>query len=432
MGLFSRKPNSNQQSKKSSDELVVDSIKRTMAYIEFDPQGHILTASSSFLQVLGYSLSEVVGQHHRMFCESEFVNAPQYSQLWQNLAQGKTHAGTFCRLTKSHNKVWIEATYIPVKDEQGKVVKVVKIASDVTAAKEKLDRQVAVFEAVDKSMAVISFTPDGTVVEANPNFLSCVGYKLQEIVGKPHSLFCDDEFYRKNPNFWASLASGHFKTGLFKRFTKHGDEIWLEATYNPIFNEKHKVIGVTKFATDVTQRILQARAIKDAAEVAHHTSQETVHIAQLGTGTLAEAASIAKEIDNAITKANTSMTQLANQSQQITKIVTTITGIAEQTNLLALNAAIEAARAGEYGRGFAVVADEVRSLASNTTKATDEIGNIVKLNSELTNSSTSMMGAIQGQVTACNSKLEETQKLIDEMRKAADSVVGTVSELIKE
>ncbi|UXH29774.1 methyl-accepting chemotaxis protein [Vibrio sp. J502] len=166
--------------------------------------------------------------------------------------------------------------------------------------------------------------------------------------------------------------------------------------------------------------------------MAHHTSQETVHIAQLGTGTLAEAASIAKEIDNAITKANTSMTQLANQSQQITKIVTTITGIAEQTNLLALNAAIEAARAGEYGRGFAVVADEVRSLASNTTKATDEIGNIVKLNSELTNSSTSMMGAIQGQVTACNSKLEETQKLIDEMRKAADSVVGTVSELIKE
>ncbi|OXX48758.1 hypothetical protein B9J93_04045, partial [Vibrio sp. V17_P4S1T151] len=99
MGLFSRKPNSNQQSKKSSDELVVDSIKRTMAYIEFDPQGHILTASSSFLQVLGYSLSEVVGQHHRMFCESEFVNAPQYSQLWQNLAQGKPHAGTFCRLT---------------------------------------------------------------------------------------------------------------------------------------------------------------------------------------------------------------------------------------------------------------------------------------------------------------------------------------------
>ncbi|MBF4332965.1 hypothetical protein EAY29_22320, partial [Vibrio anguillarum] len=86
-------------------------------------------------------------------CESEFVNAPQYSQLWQNLAQGKPHAGTFCRLTKSHNKVWIEATYIPVKDEQGKVVKVVKIASDVTAAKEKLDRQVAVFEAVDKSMA---------------------------------------------------------------------------------------------------------------------------------------------------------------------------------------------------------------------------------------------------------------------------------------
>ncbi|MGL5108138.1 MAG: methyl-accepting chemotaxis protein [Vibrio ordalii] len=432
MGLFSRKPSDNQPLKKSGDELVIDSIKSTMAYIEFDPKGHILTASPSFLQVMGYSLSEVVGQHHRMFCENEFVNTPQYGQLWQNLEQGKPCAGTFCRLTKNHNKVWIEASYIPVKDEKGKVVKVVKIASDVTVVKEKLDRQVAIFEAVDKSMAVISFTPDGTVVEANQNFLSCVGYKLAEIVGKHHRLFCDDEFYKKDPNFWASLASGHFKTGLFKRFTKHGDEIWLEATYNPIFNEKHKVIGVTKFASDVTQRVLQARTIKEAAAAAHHTSQETVNIAQLGTTTLAEAASIAKEIDNAITQANTSMTQLANQSQQITKIVTTITGIAEQTNLLALNAAIEAARAGEYGRGFAVVADEVRSLASNTTKATDEIGNIVKLNSELTNSSTSMMGAIQGQATACNSKLEEAQKLIDEMRKAADSVVGTVSELIKD
>ncbi|EKO3695350.1 PAS domain S-box protein, partial [Vibrio metschnikovii] len=347
----------------------------------------------------------------------------------QQLAQGQSQSGTFSRLTKSGQEIWIEATYIPIKNQQGKVYKVIKIASDVTKAKQKLDSQAAVFNAVDKSMAVISFTPDGTIIEANKNFLTALGYQLNEIVGKHHRIFCDEAFHQEHPKFWSELAKGKFQSGLFKRLTKYGEEIWIEATYNPIFDDQGKIVRVTKFASDITDRIQRSKRIEEATLIAEQRSQETVSLTHDGSKMVADAAASAQDIEATVNKANELMGQLAGQSKQIVQIVTTISSIADQTNLLALNAAIEAARAGEYGRGFAVVADEVRSLAANTSKATDEISAIVKRNTELTTTSEASLDSVRSKVTECNNQLSITKTLIEEIRKGAVYVAETIEKI---
>ncbi|PXA74003.1 methyl-accepting chemotaxis protein [Vibrio sp. 11986-1-5] len=408
---------------------ILTAIGNHTAYIEFTPQGEVLSANKLFLQVTGYGLEEVKGHHHRMFCAKKVSDSPAYATFWQQLAQGQSQSGTFSRLTKGGQEIWIEATYIPIKNQQGKVYKVIKIASDVTKAKQKLDSQAAIFNAVDKSMAVISFTPDGTIVEANKNFLAALGYQLNEIVGKHHRIFCDDAFHQEHPKFWSELAKGKFQSGLFKRLTKYGEEIWIEATYNPIFDDQGKVVRVTKFASDITDRIQRSKRIEEATLIAEQRSQETVSLTHDGSKMVADAAASAQDIEATVNKANELMGQLAGQSKQIVQIVTTISSIADQTNLLALNAAIEAARAGEYGRGFAVVADEVRSLAANTSKATDEISAIVKRNTELTTTSEASLDSVRAKVTECNNQLNITKTLIEEIRKGAVYVAETIEKI---
>ncbi|MBC5830279.1 PAS domain-containing methyl-accepting chemotaxis protein [Vibrio metschnikovii] len=408
---------------------ILAAIGNHTAYIEFTPRGEVLSANKLFLQVTGYGLEEIKGHHHRMFCAKKLSDSPAYSTFWQQLAQGQSQSGTFSRLTKSGQEIWIEATYIPIKNQQGKVYKVIKIASDVTKAKQKLDSQAAVFNAVDKSMAVISFTPDGTIIEANKNFLTALGYQLNEIVGKHHRIFCDEAFHQEHPKFWSELAKGKFQSGLFKRLTKYGEEIWIEATYNPIFDDQGKVVRVTKFASDITDRIQRSKRIEEVTLIAEQRSQETVSLTHDGSKMVADAAASAQDIEATVNKANELMGQLAGQSKQIVQIVTTISSIADQTNLLALNAAIEAARAGEYGRGFAVVADEVRSLAANTSKATDEISAIVKRNTELTTTSEASLDSVRAKVTECNNQLSITKTLIEEIRKGAVYVAETIEKI---
>ncbi|KNA46499.1 methyl-accepting chemotaxis protein [Vibrio cholerae MZO-2] len=414
------------------DSDIVSALKRNLAYIEFDPQGKILDANALFLSAMGYTKEEVIGQHHKIFCDPETVNSLEYAQFWKSLAQGQAQRKMFHRLKKDGSSIWIEATYMPVRNRAGDVYKVTKVAHDVTKAKITADKQAAVFHALDRSSAMIQFNPDGTIKEANENFLKATGYRLEEIVGKHHRMFCDDRFYKENPNFWRELARGEFKSGLFHRRTRHGQDLWLEATYNPIFNDAGVVTQVVKFASDVTDQVLKAHATKEASQMAQQTSAETVRVAESGREMIDAAATIASGITESIVGANALMTDLSSQSQRITQIVTTINKIAEQTNLLALNAAIEAARAGEYGRGFAVVADEVRSLASNTSQATSEIDNIVKRNSQLTEQSGQTMEQIQAKVTEFNHMLQQTQSLIEQIQHAAENVQKTVSDIVDE
>lgn len=358
----------------------LDAIQQNTAFICFTPDGYVLDANTLFLNVMGFQLAEIRGKHHKMFCTQAYAGSDSYKTLWSRLAAGQPSSGTFERVAKNGARVILQASYFPVVEKSGSVTKVIKIASDVTEIQNNLSDKEALSAALDRSLAVIEFKPDGSVVKANQNFLNTMGYKHSDIAGKHHRMFCDDLFYKQNPDFWSQLAKGEFYSGRFQRFTSKGQPIWLEATYNPIKDQDGRVVKVIKFASDISERVAQAM---QAVDMAAATSEQTSQITQNAVEILNDAVETSHSISNQVKSASGIGEQLLLQSSSINDIVTTIRAIAEQTNLLALNAAIEAARAGDSGRGFAVVADEVRKLAARTSDATAEIATVVQKNTLL-------------------------------------------------
>ncbi|HHQ4452135.1 TPA: methyl-accepting chemotaxis protein [Aeromonas veronii] len=406
----------------------IDAVKVGVATISFTPGGEILEANPLFLSVVGYSEQEVIGKHHRIFCDAHYAQSSSYAQFWEQLRQGHSHSGIYQRIDKHGRELWLEATYFPVKVE-GKVVRVVKIASDITESYQQLSRQKAIISALDRALAIIEFTPKGEIVTANQNFLSCVGYSLSQLKGQHHRLFCDESFYREQPHFWDDLAHGQLKSGLFSRRDSHGNEIWLEATYNPIKDESGKVVKVIKFASEVTERIKRAQAVSEAANIAQTISQETTRFAETGSELLAASVAISSAISEQVSRTSGLIGQLNEQSKSIEAIVSTISSIAEQTNLLALNAAIEAARAGDQGRGFAVVADEVRQLAARTSLSTGEIASVVQKNRELTAQITGNINEVATSAQRGKEQIGEVSGVMSQIEQGAINVTETVSNL---
>ena len=239
---------------------ILTAIDTSYAYIEFDPEGRVLSANRNFCTLMGYAADEIVGRHHRLFVQPEFANSQGYADFWADLNAGKTQADVFQRIGKGGRTVWIQGTYAPVKDEQGHVVKVLKIATDVTATKLETADWGGQVQAIGKAQAVIEFTLDGKVLTANDNFLNTLGYSLTEIQGKHHSLFVEPAYqasaeYRL---FWEKLGRGEYDAGQYKRIGKGGKEVWIQASYNPIFGLDGKPFKVVKFATDITASRLQS------------------------------------------------------------------------------------------------------------------------------------------------------------------------------
>ncbi len=235
---------------------MLDAISRSQACIEFSLDGLVLTANANFLGLMGYSLEDVVGRHHRMFCEPAYAETPAYRDFWARLGDGEFEAAEYKRLTRSGSEVWIRASYNPVFDEAGKAYKIVKFATDVTAEKLASADSAGQLQAISKSQAVIEFTPTGEILVANDNFCSALGYRLDEIQGRHHRLFVDPAVAQSADyaSFWERLARGEYQAAEYRRLGKGGREVWIQATYNPIFDLNGKVFKVVKYATDITER----------------------------------------------------------------------------------------------------------------------------------------------------------------------------------
>ncbi|MFN0265061.1 PAS domain-containing protein [Tepidamorphus sp. 3E244] len=430
---------------------IVEAFGRSQAIIQFKPDGTILDANENFLKAMGYSRDEVLGKHHSMFVEAEERTSADYKVFWDTLSAGKFAAGEFMRIGKDGKEIWIQASYNPVFDRSGRTVKVVKIASDITAEKRKAAEASGQLKAIDRAQAVIEFELDGTIIWANQNFLDGLGYQLEEIRGQHHRMFCESD-YVASPDykqFWKMLAEGNFQSGEYRRLGKGGEEIWIQATYNPIFDDKGRPFKVVKFASDITEqvndRLRRARiqkeidadlnevasAVSDAAMRAGNAASASVQ-ASANVQTVAAAAEelvasveeisrqVAHALDiatQAVAEAEESgriMSGLSENAQSIGNVIELIDNIANQTNLLALNATIEAARAGEAGKGFAVVASEVKNLASQTSKATEEIGGQINA---VQNSSISAVGAI-----------DKIKGIIRQISEISESITAAVSE----
>ena len=329
----------------AEQEARTTALDRSQAVAEFALDGTILTANSNFLETMGYRLDELVGRHHRIFCDTEQARSAAYSAFWEKLGSGAFDAGVYKRVGKDGREVWLQATYNPILDPEGRPLKIVKFASDITDARERTAEFEGWVDAIDRSQAVIEFDLEGNVLEANRNFLAAFGYSRDELVGRHHRVLCAAEQVRspEYAAFWQRLGRGEFDAGRYCRHGRDGCEVWIQATYNPILDADGRPRKIVKIASDVTRQVRLER------EVA----------ARLEEGERFQEALKAQKA------------QLEATMEQLAGIVSTIGKIASQTNLLALNATIEAARAGDAGRGFAVVAQEVKKLASDTRAATE-------------------------------------------------------------
>ena len=333
-------------------EAAWDALSKTNLCAEFAPDGTILWANELFLATMGYSLSQLEGEHHRIFCDADYAASEEYREFWRRLGAGSADDGVYRRLDRSGHPVLLRANYNPVLDDRGKVASILKVASDITDERLQQANFEALSQAMRRSHAVIEFDLDGTILEANETFLKLFGYESSEIVGRHHRMLCrpDDANSDQYRRFWDGLARGDYDSGRYRRIAKDGRPVWIQATYNPILDVEGKPVRVVKFASDITREMdLEAEA------------QDQLEESESLRGSLSH-----------------QRDDLSDVLDQIQDIVRTIGGIAEQTQMLSLNATIEAARAGEGGAGFAVVAREVKELANATREATDRASTMLK------------------------------------------------------
>jgi len=436
----------------------IAAVGKTQAVIEFNLDGTIIDANENFLKTLGYSLDEIKGRHHGMFVEPAYRDSPEYKQFWRDLNEGKFQTAEYKRFGKGGKVVWIQGSYNPILALNGRPFKVVKFATNITGRKRSE-------EAISMVQAIIEFNLDGTVITANEIFLKAMGYSLDEVKGRHHSLFVDAA-YRESADyrqFWRDLNDGKFQAADYKRIAKGGREVWLQAIYNPIFDENGKPFKVVKNAIDITLRKKMeeglkvtidsvnknAQALASAAEELTATSQQmssnseetatqsnvvaaaseqvSKNVATVATSAEEMSASVKEIAKNANEAAkvataavkvaeetNITVTKLGVSSIEIGKVIKVITSIAQQTNLLALNATIEAARAGEAGKGFAVVANEVKELAKQTAAATEDISQKIE--------------AIQADTKGAVTSISQIGKVIAQINDISNTIASAVEE----
>ncbi|MEO9965062.1 MAG: methyl-accepting chemotaxis protein [Reichenbachiella sp.] len=511
------------------------------ASIEFQPDGIILDTNENWEKTLGYEKTDMVGQHHRMFCDDEYASSAEYKKFWKDLAKGVVQSGEFQRLKNGGEEFWINASYTPIIDDKGKVSKVIKIATDITQMVSDRVQGEAIKAAVDAGWASIEFEPDGTILDVNENWINTLGYDKSEMVGQHHRIFCDKAYASsaEYKQFWKDLANGKVKSGEFQRFKNGGEELWINASYAPVKDAEGQVFKVVKIAADITDIKVPILRVKDIitnmaeGDLTHRFDlQSEGYVGEMGDalnvaldnmnnllgdinesstliatsseqmltksdqmqGTTQEVASAigqmaegvqdqARQIDDSsklidevrtsaekmgeqsqtindaakkgqvnakkgldtVKKVVDSMSQiqdaanvtsesievLTERSEEIARTLNVITDIAGQTNLLALNAAIEAARAGDAGRGFAVVAEEIRKLAEDSRTSAGDIEKVIKAVEKDISQAGKAIDEMGNSVKAGNGASKEAETVFIEIDESIIETLGLSEEVLK-
>lgn len=436
----------------------INAINKVMAVIEFELDGTIITANENFLNGLGYGLDEIQGKHHRMFCDSAYAQTSEYRQFWDSLARGNFQAGEYKRFGKGGREIWIQASYNPIFDAAGKPFKVVKYATDVTAAKLQNADYQGQLSAIGKAQAVISFNLDGTVVDANDNFLGCLGYSLDEIKGKHHRMFCEPAFaqsleYRA---FWDALNRGEYQAAEYKRLGKGGREIWIQASYNPILDLNGKPFKVVKYATDITeQKHAAERALARTAKLAAYQEAEVTKVStvlsSVASGDLTKSYDVAaadddtRDVWGTFTKIagavnamgenlrhvfsglTNNANQLAATSTELSATATQLASGAEETNSQAATVAAAAEEMSTNMTNMAASTEQMTASVKNVSTAVDEltasIGEIAKTagqTSAIANTAAQLADSSNVTIGQLGSAADEIGKVIEVIQDIAE------------
>ncbi|MFY0479958.1 methyl-accepting chemotaxis protein [Achromobacter marplatensis] len=407
----------------------ISAIHKAQAVIEFDLEGHVLMANQNFLDTMGYSLDEVLGQHHRLFIDPDERESAEYQAFWRKLGQGAHDAGRYRRVRRDGRDVWLQASYNPIFDKRGRPIKVVKYATDITDQQQRQADTEGQLAAISKVQAIIEFELDGTILRANDLFLNAVGYQASEVEGRHHSMFVRPEEARTAAyqEFWRKLRSGQHDTGQYLRIGKGGRQVWIEASYNPIFDAEGRPFKVVKYATDITRRFTAAQTLR----VAVQGLTENAERASQANALALDACKVAEQGGKTVKGVVETMSAITDSSRRISEIIGVMDGIAFQTNILALNAAVEAARAGTHGKGFAVVAAEVRSLAQNSAAAAKEIKGLITTSVEQIESGAGQVqsaGATMEDIVASSRRVTEIMAEVVNVSLAQSAKLGEVTE----
>lgn len=407
-------------------QLLKGLTEETLA-VTVDSSFIIIDVNPRFLASLGYSTS-VIDTPLSKIVPDYVVNLPCFRNLRDAVAKGTSVSDNYRFLHADGRLIWLWGVWQPIRDEAGDTVQIKFFGRDITESIDVARENEAFIQALSRSTAVIEFNLEGVILNANTPFLQAMGYSLEQIKGKHHRIFCQHE-EASSPAysvFWNTLNKGEFVAGRFQRVDSNGRVIWLEATYNPVYNAQNQLYKFVKFATVITDQVNREFEVNDAASIAYEISQKTDSTAQEGAAVVKETVETMRSISVEMHSASLSIEDLGKQSYLISSMVQTIGSIAQQTNLLALNAAIEAARAGEQGRGFAVVADEVRQLAGRTSAATEEIVNVVGKNQDLVNKAVQDMANSRQQAEQGLLLANQAGAVIVQIQEGAKQVVRAV------